>query len=220
MISGTCAVISTRGMENQRSQYWSPRKGVYALTAKINAQRDRRPQAHEPTSMLLRLAVGLPVQPAGAQQGVPGHHAEAGEHGERREPVPPASAVGAAFDVDTLQQCAQRDALRERGDDRARGEHEKSQKGSMRRIAPAELEGHAAEHQTQQHGDQRRIQRRLYHDAIRQRKRRHQPTAAEHQPGLVAIPHRCDGVHRRVALAGPTPGRWETGYRCRGRSHP
>jgi hypothetical protein len=35
---------------------------------------------------------------------------------------------------------------------------------------------------------------------IGQRKRRQQPRAAEHQPGLVAVPHRRHGVHHDVAV--------------------
>ena len=45
---------------------------------------------------------------------------DAGQQAERRQPVPPAAGVGAAVDVDALQQRAQHDALRERGDERAR----------------------------------------------------------------------------------------------------
>ena len=55
---------------------------------------------------------------------VAGDHAHAGEQAERREPVPPAAAVGAAVDADALQQRAEHDALRERGHERAAGERE------------------------------------------------------------------------------------------------
>ena len=69
----------------------------------------------------------------------------------------------------------------------------------MARVAPAKLERHAAEHQPQQHRDDQRIGRRQ-NDRIGERERRHQPAAAEHQPGLVAVPHRRDRVHRLIAL--------------------
>ena len=67
-------------------------------------------------------------------------------------------------------------------------------------IAPAEFEGDAAEHQAEQHRDHRRVERRHQH-RVGQRKRRHQPAAAEHQPGFVAVPDRRDAVHDDVAIA-------------------
>ncbi len=69
----------------------------------------------------------------------------------------------------------------------------------MPRIAPAELEGDAAQHEAEQHRDQRRIERGQ-DDRIGQREGGHQAPAAQHQPGLVAVPDRRDAVHRDVPL--------------------
>ena len=66
--------------------------------------------------------------------------------------------------------------------------------------SPAEFEGDAAEHQAEQHRDDRRIERRHQH-RIGQRECRHQAAAAEHQPGFVAVPDRRDAVHDDVAVA-------------------
>src|SRR5437868_8138514 len=68
----------------------------------------------------------------------------------------------------------------------------------MAGIAPAEFESDTAEDQAEQHGDERRVERRQ-DDRISERERRHQPAAAEHQPGLVAVPDRRDRVHRAIA---------------------
>jgi hypothetical protein len=74
------------------------------------------------------------------------------------------------------------------------------------RIAPAELERDAAKHQAEQHRDDRRVHCR-HQDGESERERRHQPAAAQHQPGLVAIPYRRDRVHRLVALLADTERR-------------
>jgi hypothetical protein len=67
------------------------------------------------------------------------------------------------------------------------------------RIAPAELEGDAAEDEAEQHRGERRVERRQ-DDRVGQWKGREQPAAAQHQPGLVAVPDRRDRVHRLVPL--------------------
>ena len=72
----------------------------------------------------------------------------------------------------------------------------------MRGIAPTELERDATEHQGQQHGDDGRIKRRQDH-AVGEREGRQQPATAQHEPGLVTVPHGSDGIHGAVAfLAG------------------
>ena len=75
----------------------------------------------------------------------------------------------------------------------------------MAGIAPAELEGDAAEDEAEQHRGQRRVERRQ-DDRVGERKGGEQPAAAEHQPGLVAVPHRRDRVHRLVALLADAEG--------------
>ena len=163
-------------------------------------QQGRRSQMRrQPARVFLHLALGLPVQPAGAEQGIAGDHARAGQQAERRQPVPPAAAIGAAFDRDALQQRAERDPLRERRDQRARGEAEIPDV-PVAGIAPAEFERDAAEHEAEQHRDQRRVERG-HHDRISEREGGEQPAAAEHQPGFVAVPDRRDRIHRGVALA-------------------
>ena len=64
---------------------------------------------------------------------------------------------------------------------------------------PAELEGDAAEDQRQQHDDDRQVERRHDH-RIGEREGDQQPAAAEHEPGLVAVPERRDRVHHLVAV--------------------
>src|SRR3546814_4233805 len=63
----------------------------------------------------------------------------------------------------------------------------------------AELEGDAAEDEAEQHGDERRIERRK-DGGVGQREDREKADAAEHQPGLVAVPDGGDGIHRDVAV--------------------
>ena len=103
-----------------------------------------------------------------------------------------------SFDPHALQDGAESNALRQRGQQRTAGE------GDVPAIAlpagsPAEFERHAAKHQAEQHSDHRGVQRGHQH-GIGQRKRREHPAAAEHQPGLVAVPHRRHTVHDDIAV--------------------
>src|SRR3546814_13187922 len=41
---------------------------------------------------------------------------------------------------------------------------------------------------------------RLHDEGIGERKRRKQPSPAQHQPGFISVPNRSDAVHRLVAL--------------------
>ena len=143
--------------------------------------------------MRLQAALALHDQPRGAQQRVAAEQCHANQQTERRQPVPPAAAIGSTVHHDALQKPAQGDALCQSGHD---GTQDESGVPvfAMRGIAPTELEGDAAEDQRQQHRDDRRVQRRQ-HDAVGHRERRHQPAAAQHQPRLVAVPHRRDRVH-------------------------
>ena len=74
-----------------------------------------------------------------------------------------------------------------------------SQYGRCSRVAPAKLERHSAEHEPEQHRDDQRVSGRQ-DDGIGERERGHQPAAAQDQPGLVAVPDRCDRVHRLIAF--------------------
>src|SRR5581483_1488596 len=67
------------------------------------------------------------------------------------------------------------------------------------RAGKAELERDTAEHQRQQHDQDREVDG-WYDDREGKRERRHEPDAAEHQPGFVAVPDRRDRAHRRGAV--------------------
>jgi hypothetical protein len=54
----------------------------------------------------------------------------------------------------------------------------------------AELKGHAAEDQADQHQDERQVQRREHH-RVGQREGAKQRRAAQHQPGFVTVPNRA-----------------------------
>src|SRR3546814_10144814 len=79
-------------------------------------------------------------------------------------------------------------------------------------IPPTELECNAPKDQAQQHGNEGGVKRRQ-DDGIGERKRRKQPSPAQHQPGFISVPNRSDAVHRLVA---PLPDR-KTGDRQRTR---
>ena len=166
--------------------------------------RNRRAQG-DVAGMGLHPAVELPDQPCAAQQRVTGDCAQPGEEGVRREPIPPAPGIGAARNLDPLQQRAKDHPLRHR-------RHQRSAKERcvpeflMRGITPAVFKRHAPEHQAEQHRDNQRIGRGK-DDGIGERKGRKQPAAAQHQPRLVSIPYRRDGIHRPVAALPDAKGR-------------
>ena len=95
-------------------------------------------------------------------------------------------------------QRAERHALGEGGDERAAEEGDVPEELAPP-GAPAELEGDAAEDEREQHGDDRRVERR-HHHGVGEREDREEPAAAEDQPGLVAVPDRRDGVHREILV--------------------
>ena len=64
---------------------------------------------------------------------------------------------------------------------------------------PAELEGDAAKHQCQKHENDWQIECRE-NGRVRQWEGDHHAGAAEHEPRLVAVPERSDGIHHLVAL--------------------
>jgi len=64
---------------------------------------------------------------------------------------------------------------------------------------PSEFESDTAQHQAQQHHENRNVQRR-HQDGVRQGKRDQQASTTEHEPGLVAVPEWGDGVHHLVAF--------------------
>ena len=73
-------------------------------------------------------------------------------------------------------------------------------------VAVPELEGDAAKDQSEQHDQDREVNRRD-DDGESERKGREERNATEHQPGLVAVPDWRDGVHHelREAVSGASP---------------
>ncbi len=147
----------------------------------------------------MQLALGFHDQPGAAQHGVCHHHANAAEQREGLQPVQRPARKGAPGHLDAVDVCAQRNALEER----------RHQRAADKRLVPdvalavigleAELERHAAKDQPQQHEDQRQVERAEHH-RVGQRKRGQQASAAQHQPGLVAVPHGGHRVHHHVAV--------------------
>ena len=155
--------------------------------------------------MLLCPAIQLPDQPCASEQRIACDNAQPAQQRVRRQPVEPAPGIGPVDHFDTLQQRAERHALRHRGHQRSAEERCVPER-PVCRIAPAVLEGDPAKHEAEQHGDDKRIGRRQ-HDRISQREGREEAAPAEHQPGLVTIPHRSDGVHRPVPALPDLKGR-------------
>ncbi len=140
---------------------------------------------------------GLHVEERRAEQRVAGDQRQPAEQREGRRPIKRAAGIGAVSDRNALDQPAEDHPLRESGKRRAGGEGEIPTRLAAR--DGAELEGHAAEDQRQQHDDHRQIERRHDH-RIGARKCHPQSAAAEDEPGLVAVPERRDGAHHLVAL--------------------
>src|ERR1051325_8018273 len=99
----------------------------------------------------------------------------------------------------SLDERAQYHALREGGDGRAVGESTVPHR-HMLRIAEAEFERDAAKHECQQHHQDREIDSRD-DDRKGKRKGREKSHAAQNEPGLVAVPYGCDGIHHQVSPA-------------------
>ncbi len=147
----------------------------------------------------LQLAGGAHHQPGAPEQCIGDDQRQPAEQRERRQPVECAAGIGAPLHRQAADECAEHHALEEGRRQRAADE------GLVPYVLPllagleAELEGHAAEDQRQQHDDDRQVERRQHH-RIGQRKGREQPAAAQHQPGLVAVPDRRHGVHHDVPI--------------------
>ena len=73
-------------------------------------------------------------------------------------------------------------------------------------MTPTEFKGDATEDKPEQHRDDERIRCRQ-NDCICQWKDRKEPTSAHDKPGFVAVPDRCDRVHRLVAFTPDRQGR-------------
>ena len=154
------------------------------------------------------------IQPAGQQRvaGNEGQHRTGAENGVSQSKAPPAKAPSTT--VKPWMKPPRDQALGE-----GRGSEPPAKARSHSGAAVASTGGtrrrRRARSGPSSMSDHRQIERR-HDDRVGRGKRRQQAAAAEHQPGLVAVPHRRDGViiGSRSARAAPTG----TGCRCRGRS--
>ena len=187
------------GVENQRSA--------------MRGNCERRPEAdnaheaehHEQQQLRVRAcairdrAFGLQHEPGRAEQRIARRDAERAQERERRREVERAARERAVLDLDALNEPAEDQPLRQRRDGRA------AREGRVPVFLAgvgdrAKFERDAAKHKREQHRDDRQVERRHDH-RIGARERDQQPTAAEHQPGLVAVPERRDRTDHLVALA-------------------
>src|SRR5690606_26286036 len=125
----------------------------------------------------LELAGRLDDQPRAAEQRVAEHQRRADEKTERREPVERATCEARAREIETLHERAEHDTLKERRGDRAPEESPVPDPPAAIRLE-AKLERDAAKDQTEQHEDERQIERRQY-DRVSHGEHREQPAGAE-----------------------------------------
>src|SRR5207245_4429063 len=100
----------------------------------------------------------------------------------------------------TLDEGHAYDTLNKRRDNRAIVERAVPERAAAW-ILETEREGDGAKGQSDKHHEDRELGGR-HDDGKGQRKGGEQRQAAENQPGLVAIPDRCDGVHHDRAIDG------------------
>ena len=187
------------GCENQRWAMRSLARGVQRLTTPMKPSTARSSHLGQTAGALVHLALRPDQQPGRAEQGIARHHAEAAHHREPRGPIERAAGELAVGDRDALDEAAQDHALEEGGQRGAEPEGAVPPHLAGARH-PAELEGDAAEHQRQQHQDDREVERRHDH-GVGLWEGHQQPAAAQHQPGLVAVPERRHRVDHQVAVA-------------------
>ncbi len=166
------------------------------------AHAERHPDEAPPRPrhrLLLQVAVGLEDQPRGTQQHVAA--AEAGAHHDREGPECEAR-------LEPGDVAPEHHALEERRGERAGPEEPVPQLAVPPFRLHAQLEGHAAQHQSHQHRDHRQVERGQYH-SVGPRKSREQDADAQHEPGLVRIPEGPDRSDHHGLL----------GLACRGHEH-
>ncbi len=149
-------------------------------------QRAARP-AHR---LLLQLAVGLHDQPARAEQQVGRGQRDGDAQAEQQ-----AEHAG----VEARDVAAQHPALRGAGGQRAGEEGAVPERQVLRRRLDAEVEGHAAQDQADDHDGCRQVQG-LQHQAVRLGKGHQQHAHAQDQPGFVGVPERADAADHGVFL--------------------
>ena len=172
--------------------------GVHRLTSHDRQHGADEAAPPEPARPILQLALGLDDQPAGAEQRIAEHQGDAGEDRERREAIERAAGEMPALDMEALDEGAQHHALR-KGRERASRRRSRGPRrcgarrpgSGTRRRRPRKISASSIS----------RIGKvdRRNDDGEGERKRRQQAEAAEHQPGLVAVPDRRDRVHHQVA---------------------
>ena len=142
--------------------------------------------------------VALHDEPPCRQQHIAGEQRRGGERREGRQPVEGAAREFIVGHREAMHEGAHDGALHQRGKHRAEGEGEVPGPAIALRLE-AELEGDAAQDQPDQHEDDGNVERRQ-HDGVSERKGGEQAAAAEHEPGLVAVPEGGDRVHHGVAV--------------------
>ena len=100
--------------------------------------------------------VGFEDDPAGAEQGVAEHQADAADDGKRRDPVERASGKLSVRDRNSAHHRADRGALDEGDHDRAAGSRDPTTGGNP---SSAKLEGDAAKDQRKQEQQHRNVER-------------------------------------------------------------
>src|ERR1700704_379346 len=160
-------------------------------------ERHRRRQRFE---SVLQFAFGLHDEPGAAEQAVGHDEADACEETERTQPVKTAAVVGGLSHFETVDEGAQRDALRERRDVGTPREGLVPERPVRLVRLEAEFESDAAPDQSCQHEEDRDVERAEQH-GISKRKCCHQRRSSQYQPGLVAVPDRRNRVHQGVAIA-------------------
>ncbi len=146
----------------------------------------------------LNVVFGLDDEVGRTQHGVTGHHAQHHDDAEGREPFPHAAHIHAVHHLHAIEQATEREPLGDGGQQAADAEH-----GAPEGFALGEfmkLERHAAQHEAQQHEDDRNVEP-MQHGAVGQRKGAEQRTADDHQPGLVGVPDAAQAGHHHLAAA-------------------
>ncbi|MNS64465.1 hypothetical protein D3C72_975920 [compost metagenome] len=149
--------------------------------------------------LFLQAAFGLHDQPGATQLRISQQQRKAAKQWERPQPVEWATGIHVVLHRNAIEERPKGDALGEGGDDRAANERLVPPVAAALAGLEAELEGHAAEDQAQQHQYQRQVEGAEDH-RVGQGEGTEQARTAQHQPGLVAVPHWCDGIHHDVAF--------------------
>ena len=155
-------------------------------------------EAADAKGPLFQRLVAFHDEPRRREQHVAGEKRHRGDDGEGREPVEGAPGEAVVGDGEALHEGPHDGPLHQSGEDRAAGKGRVPQEAVALGFE-AELEGDPAQDEPDQHEDDGDVERRQ-HDGIGERKGREQAAAAEHEPGLVAVPEGRHRVHHGVAV--------------------